>query len=305
MSKRSKQYHLSLEDDAHLERVARWKVTPFRVVLLAIVALLIMCGLGVTIVFTTPLKRMLPGYLKESQRSQSEDTYVRLDSLQAAYARNEAFMTNILNVLDTDRTPSDSLSVSRRTGDVTSDSLLPPSAREKKFMTQMQEREKFNISVLAPLAAESMLFYPVSTEGVPTAATRHARRASVVMARGAAVNAIADGTVLSVVRTPQGASVIMQHPKGFISRISGIANILVGEGEKVAGGQSIGSAGASYLSVELWHNGEALAPFDFISPHPSAAPSIIPTSMFPADNDTVAPKKPKDEPAKEDATKEA
>lgn len=292
MNRRRKEFHISLEDDAHLERVARWKVTPLRVALAALAVLVVMCGLGVLIVFTTPLKRMLPGYLKESQRTQSEDTYQRLDSLQEAYARNEAFMANIMNVLDTDRTPADSLSVSRQTASVTADSLLPPTSREKKFMHQMQEREKFNITVLAPLAAESMLFYPVSTEGIPTAATRHSPKASVAIARGAAVNAIADGTVLSLVRSPRGTSVIIQHPKGFISRISGIANPLVGEGEKITGGQAIASAASSTVDIELWHNGESLMPFDFISPHPSAAPSVTPSPIFPADNDTEVPKMP-------------
>lgn len=292
MNRRRKEFHISLEDDAHLERVARWKVTPLRVALAALAVLVVMCGLGVVIVFTTPLKRMLPGYLKESQRTQSEDTYQRLDSLQEAYARNEAFMANILTVLDTDRIPADSISVSRQTASVTADSLLPPTSREKKFMHQMQEREKFNITVLAPLAAESMLFYPVSTEGIPTAATRHSQRASVVLARGAAVNAIADGTVLSLVRTAHGTAILIQHPKGFISRISGIANPLVGEGEKIVGGQAIASAGTSNVGVELWHNGEPLVPFDFISPHPSASPSVTPSPMFPADNDTEIPKMP-------------
>lgn len=293
MSRRRKDYHITLEDDAHLARVARWRITPLRVALAAVAALVVMCGLGVVIVFTTPLKRMLPGYLKESQRTQSEDTYQRLDSLQEAYARNEAFMANIMNVLDTDRTPADSLSVSRQTATVTSDSLLPPTSREKKFMHQMQEREKFNITVLAPLAAESMLLYPVSTEGIPTAATRHSQRPSVVIARGAAVNAIADGTVLSLVRSPKGASILIQHSKGFISRISGVANPLVGEGEKIIGGQAIASAGSGNICVELWHNGEALVPFDFISPHPSASPTVNPSPMFPADNDTELPRMPK------------
>lgn len=289
--RRNKQYHISLEDDAHLERIARWKITPLRVAAACVCSLIIMCVLGVILVYITPLKRLLPGYLKESQRSASEETFMRLDSLEEAYEQNNAFMANIMNVLNTDRTPEDSLLVSRKTATVTTDSLLPPTAREKKFMHQMQEREKFNITVLAPLAAEGMLFYPISTEGVVSAATRHERRAIVILASGASVNAIADGTILSVSKSPRGVTVITQHPKGFISRISGLSTPLAGEGEKISGGQIIGSAppqgsGGSMVTLELWHNGEQLVPFDFISPHPSASPSMSPSPMFPAENDT-------------------
>lgn len=72
------------------------------------------------------------------------------------------------------------------------------------------------------------------------------------------VRAVAAGVVRMVEPMPQGGySVVTQHPKGWISIVSGLRDVSVRAGEPVAQGQSIGLAGrnldgAAVIALELW-----------------------------------------------------
>lgn len=238
------------------------------------VALLCALVIGFLFVLLTPAKQLIPGYYRPSEREASEVALLRIDSIRRAYERNDAYLSNILTLFDTDRAPlADSLSASGRINDLTPDSLLPVSAEESKFAHMMQQREKFNITVMAPLAAEGMLFYPVCESGVVTADSRESEKVRMALPDEAAVMALADGAVMAVYGSPfaGGYSVIMQHPNGFASRYSGLGTLFAGQGDLITGGQIIGlgpkegGSKPALLSIEIWHNGNPLLPYKYIS----------------------------------------
>jgi len=274
MKKLDKDYWLILDDEAHLERVARMRLTPMRVVIIAVCALIISCMLGFIITAATPLKYLLPGYLEESQRAAGEETMLRLDSLRTAYDRNTAYISNLRSILNDSRSPqADSLEMSLNSNRVVSDSLMGAGSRETDFVKQMREREKYNISILAPLSAEGILFYPPSEDGVISNDTRAQVRAHLLIPAGSTVSAVADGTVLSVSNSISGATIIIQHPKGFVSRLTGLQTPLIGEGDRIYGGQAIALSpapskikGRGEVYLEMWHNGNPLIPDEYITP---------------------------------------
>lgn len=270
MKRGKREYRVIIDDESRLERVASWRLTPWRIVAVSLLALLICCWLGVLLVAVTPLQRLLPGYLQESQRAATEEMLLRLDSLQAAYAQNEAFLNNMAAVFDTERIPTDSLATLRPVNALTADSLLGASRAETAFVSNMREREKYNIGIVAPLAAEAMMFYPVSDEGIVTNASRHSQVARIVVARGGVIGAIADGSVLDVGFSPsEGYTMVLQHPKGFVSRYSGLGSPLAGAGDFVNAGQALAlssdATAPPVISLQLWHNGDRLIPYDYIS----------------------------------------
>lgn len=138
----------------------------------------------------------------------------------------------------------------------------------------MQEREKFNI-VKASMAAEGMLFYPVSNEGIVTGASRNAYAAEIAMPVDASVMAMADGVVIATYFDPQskGYAIIMQHDNGFVSRYSALRTLMVKQSESVPGGKVIAlsplppAGKSSQIKVEIWHNGIHVKPYEFISSH--------------------------------------
>lgn len=282
--KSKRRYTVTLEDESRLEKVLQVSASPARYIIWTSVFAIIMMILGVLIVNLTPMRRLLPGYLKDSERVATEVQHMRLDSLQQVFLSNEAYLSNIINVLN----PTLSRDTSPVTDSVTKndpafspDSLLPTSIDERKFLAMMREREKYNISVIAPLAAESMMFSPVNEESVITEKSKGESKAEIILRRGSTVASIADGTVIAVsqsVREGGGAAVIIQHPKGFLSRINRLGRVLVEPGDKVTGGQIVAltsSGNARFnerISIEMWYNGDKLIPYDYLGDRNTVTP---------------------------------
>jgi murein DD-endopeptidase MepM/ murein hydrolase activator NlpD len=80
------------------------------------------------------------------------------------------------------------------------------------------------------------------------------------------VRAAGAGVVRIVESLPQGGyAVVIQHPLGWSSIISGMREVSVRPGEPVAQGQSVGLAGrnldgAAVISLELWRNRKPVEP---------------------------------------------
>lgn len=240
--------------------------------------------IGAIIVGFTPVKHLLPGYLKDSERAATEEHHMRLDSLQQIYETNAAYISNIMSVLNPSVTSSDTATVSEVSQiDVpfSVDSILPTSNEEKKFLSMMRERDKYNISVIAPLAAESMMFSPVNEESVITDKTKNSVKAEVILSKRAPVAAIADGRVIAIsqsVRDGGGTAVVIQHAKGFLSRCNRLGTVLIEPGDLVTGGQIIAltASGNSrkneIITIEMWHNGNQLIPYDYLGDKNAATP---------------------------------
>lgn len=236
--------------------------------------------LGAFIAFLTPFRQLFPGFMKESERAATEVQIMRLDSLRMAYDMNTAYIENIQNILNPKFVEeSDSLASYKLIEPLSSDSLLPTSAEEIKFVTMMRERDRYNVSIVAPLAAQSMMFSPVNDESVVSIASRRSNKAEIIMAPNMSVSSIAEGTVISVSQSLRdgGAVIIIQHPKGFLSRISRLGTVLVEPGDNVYGGQVIALANrdnakrGEIINLELWHNGSSLIPYDFIGDRASVS----------------------------------
>lgn len=281
-----RRYSIIIEDESRLENVVRLTMSPAKLCLMiaGIVVFLMIAG-TLTVAFT-PARALLPGYLKDSERAATEEQHLRLDSLLEVYDNNQAYIANFMEVINTDRDVDrrqveENDSVSGNTTIFSADSLLPTSLVERKFLSVMMEREKYNISVIAPLAAESMMFTPVNESSVVTQASQESTKADVILAKGSTVAAIADGKVIAVsqsVREGGGSAVIIQHPKGFLSRLSRLGNVLIEPGDNVTGGQVIAltSRGNSrmneHITIEIWHNGTPLIPYDYLGDKDTETP---------------------------------
>ena len=215
--KRLARYSLSLSDDSRLRRLAEvrmplWQWIAACVVLTAFV--FFMAGL---LLAFTPMRRLMPGYMEEATRNLTVENMMRLDSLQSAYEKDRAYVENILTVFDTDREPTDSASLVVNPKPMTADSVMARTPEEEKFIKMMEQREKYNISILAPLAAEGMMFNPLSDECTIAESSRKKNAAEVVVASESPLSAIADGVVIDAYYSPSdgGNVVVMQHGKGL------------------------------------------------------------------------------------------
>lgn len=239
-------YRLDFIHENTFNRVWSVRMTTWRVVLVAAAVAAGVAAIVWCVMAYTPMRRLLPGALKYDLRAQYIEVALKLDSLEQAARANDAYIANLVNLMrgEAPEAPASAVEVP----EARIDSLLAASEAEKAFVRRYEDEERFNLSVLAPIAAEGMVFTsPLPVQGIAAAAYR--------------------GTVVSVAVGTDGLSTVtVQHPNDFISVYSGLREVYVDKGRKVAGGQRLGSApGRERPGFELWHGGSQLNPEDYIS----------------------------------------
>lgn len=268
-----RKYEVRVEDTSRLVSVMAFRLPVWQWIIAVVSLITVFIALSLMIVCFTPARQLVSGYMKETQRASTIDNLMRLDSLREAYEENMLYMNNLFTVLDTDRIPGDSVGMIVNEHKLSPDSLLPTSPIEQNFVKKIQEREKYNISVLAPLAAEGMIFAPVAENAYVSDANQGTQKVIITIPNESHVSAVSDGIVVDSRFSPQdkGYSIIIQHDKGFLSRYSGIGRLFVHAGERVSSGEAVGisavgdARGNGRIALEMWHNGEPLFPWEFLS----------------------------------------
>lgn len=136
--KRRHRYSIKIYDEAHLVDRGSITITWPRVVICCLIVVAVFVGIGIGIVWFTPLKGNLPGYLQTEQRAKTEDAYLKVDSLQHIYKVHQAYLDNLIKLLDEDRNPDVADTVARALP-LLPDSIMVSSEVEKEFMKKMEE----------------------------------------------------------------------------------------------------------------------------------------------------------------------
>ncbi len=246
-----RRYRIEIINENTLSRLFSLKLSRAQFTLASIASVAAIASLVVMIFMFTPMKSLLPGQLKGDLRGQYLETALRIDSLERITREQSAYVTNITNILAGNVDTTAISDTNSQLSDLTADSLILPSDDERRFVQQFEEAERFNLSVLSPIAAEGMIFEApaASDEGVGE------------------ISAVYRGTVISIASEFNGTlTITIQHPNDFISVYGNLSQTYVSKGAKVAIGQRIGRAIDSRpLSFELWHSGSALNPELYIS----------------------------------------
>lgn len=255
-------YRLDFIKENTFNRVWSVRMTRARVFLVSAAIIAGGAALLWVIIAYTPVRQLLPGALKGDLRAQYIETAVKLDSLEQAAARNAAYIENISSLMRGEVTRPDTATASVVAVD---DSLLAASESERDFVRSYEAQERFNLSVLAPIAAEGMVF----SSPVPTtaqASSMQSKGMRVTGPKGSPLSAIYRGTVISVNTSADGtSSVTVQHPNDFVSIYSSLDDIFVDRGQRVEPGQRLGHIGTMPANFELWHKGSPLDPGDYIN----------------------------------------
>lgn len=264
-------YRITVEDESHLRTVMDRRV-PVGYLLAACAVGVLLLGMFVAMLAGWhPLGRTMTQTESEALRVASQTSALRLDSLSAVLARDRAWIENFQRVADTRREATDSARYASAVtaGDYNPDSLADASREERRFVSSLEERERFNISVLAPLDADGMTFALPASGATPTAASRAAKETELLMPADVPVQAIADGTVVAMFQRPgQGHTIVVQHGRGFVSSMSHTGAPLVSVGDAVNAGQPLAFAPAAdarhvrRIFIRMWHNGTALVPME-------------------------------------------
>lgn len=262
-----RRYRLDFISENTFNRVWTIRMGRARVILVSAGCIAALAAMVYVILAYTPLRRLMPGALDSDLRSRYVATALRVDSLERVVSAERTYVENLVAIISGQETDStDYTAVDMPVTAAPGDTLPAAGEAERAFVRAYDEENRFNLSVLAPIAAEGMVFgSPLSTavHAIPVAGGG----VSVNPRRAVPVAATYRGTVTGVYHNPDGTStIVVQHPNDFVSVYGGVGDVFVERGQRVSPGQRLAHTSTRVpLVFELWHNGTALDPREYMA----------------------------------------
>lgn len=260
-----KRYRLDFIKENTFNRLWSIRMTRSRVWLFSI-AFFAGVGALIYVIFAfTPMRRLLPMKMEKATRAGYLEASMRLDSLERAVEISRQYVDKVNAILDGEPVSD---SISAPTFFSPDSSLMAAREAEKRFVKEYEDERRFNLSVLAPIAAGGMDFAsPVGALAMHTRSVDEGKAVEISTGRATPAASIYKGTVVALTRDSEGlATIVVQHPGGFISVYGGLREVFVERGQTVERAQRLGHAAppGGNVRFELWHNGSALNPEEYI-----------------------------------------
>lgn len=275
-----KTYRLVILNDATFEERWALRLTPMNIFIwLGSATLLIITGTVLLIAYT-PLREFIPGYPDGRERQALIDTYQEMDSLEQRLAANDAYVQRIQKILN-GQTIADTLPQDVKETD--KNVQFEESEVEKDFKEQMEEKEKYAVSVnssentaSAPVNNPGLdVFFFVPAKGEISRSFSLAKNHPGVDISAVAndpVHAALDGTVIFSGWTVDGGHELhIQHSHDLVTIYKHNSILLKKSGDRIRPGDVIAFVGNTgrlsegmHLHFEIWHNGVPVDPEKYI-----------------------------------------
>lgn len=271
-----RKYRLTIHNENKLENVLGFYISPLWVILSLFFSFMLVAGVLYLIVVFTPVGNLLPGHLSDGAKEKLIGNNLRIDSLRREVEKQDRYIANIKAIINGEITP-DSINSPLP---ISSDSIsVDISVPEEEFTKEWEEREKHNLTSMAANIAEVRglnLFRPTRGEIINSfdIAKKH-YGVDIVEVPGESILAIHDGVVvMSDYTANDGFTIVIQHKENMISIYRNCYRLLKSVGDKVVGGEVIGTLSngtgekdenKAFLHLELWHRGKPLDPNTYIA----------------------------------------
>jgi len=269
-------YRLVVMNDDTFEEKFSLRLTPLGLVILISAVSIFMTVLVISIVAFTPLRQYIPGYGSDvNMKNKLIALTAKTDSIENELEKKSIFLENIQHVLR---------------GDITVDSLLnkpdsslrytklnfKPSAEDSALRNQMEQQDQYSLSDEKGnknAIASFFFFTPVKGE-VTNSFNQGAEHFGVDIAapENEAIKAALEGTIIFTGWSAETGYVIqIQHSNNLISVYKHNSKLMKKMGQYVKAGEVIAIIGNSgeqttgtHLHFELWHNGNAIDPQEYM-----------------------------------------
>ncbi len=259
--KLSDYYRIIVIDVEDLKEVGNYQLSMAQIYSYIITFIILFSFLLVSLIAFTPLKRLMPGYGDIEENSKFIELRKRLGSLEEELETQVVYTQGLQNMLaggSIDKIPSSETSLnnqSEETAKVLSDSDL-----QESKITQSLNRQYFVPPVSGVISARF-------DRGINHLGT------DILAPKDTPVKSISSGVVIgSDFTLDNGNTLSIQHSNNVISVYKHNSALLKKSGEKVQAGEAIAIIGNTgeltdgpHLHFELWYNGTAVNPENFIN----------------------------------------
>jgi len=271
-------YRLIIYNDNTFEEVGYIRLKGFN--LLWIIGLLgfVLVALTFILIAYTSVKELIPGYPDSRLKKEIVMNALRLDSLEHELKIRDIYFQNIANVLSGKDTfnYNDTIQKTFKAKNISFTRSVSDSLLRKQI-----EEEQFNVSIYKEVSSNnsnvkmSQMHFFTPLKGVITNTFNPEGGhygVDIVSGPNEVIKSVADGTVIFANWTLETGYVIqIQHENNIISVYKHNAELLKQVGSRVVAGEPIAIVGnsgeittGSHLHFELWYNGRAVNPQDYI-----------------------------------------
>jgi murein DD-endopeptidase MepM/ murein hydrolase activator NlpD len=273
--KNSRNYRLSLIDAVSHERL--WSVRFTKPIFIGALVSGIVVAMVVffLLVAYTPMRTFIPGYPSAQTRRQAVQNAQKIDSLEMRLLQWQLYSENLRRIVAGEAPIRlDSVMLGRENSrDITDAQYY--AIRDSLLRADVLTQEQFNVDE-APkknLPMEALSFFPpvkgVVSEGFER--TLHPY-IDITAPAGSMVTSVLDGTVVHTAWDPEdGYLIVIQHDGDILSLYKHNQKLLHRQGDVVKAGTPIGLVAESesltkgnHLHFELWYEGQAMDPTQFI-----------------------------------------
>ena len=268
-------YRFVILNEETFEERFSYKLNRLNVFLAVSISAILLIAATFLVISRTPLKEYIPGYDSSELRRQAIRNNDKLDSLLQTIQRNQRYISSVNKVLRGDLDLQE-LETQRQYDSLQIDTSLvdfPTSTADSLLRADVAKDDKYNVLESANQTIPFVLFPPVTgtiSQGYDPGGEHYA--VDVVVPRSTPIKAAAEGNVIFAGWTTEtGYVIIIDHPYNIITVYKHNASLNVRQGDAVVPGQVIAIVGNTgtmttgpHLHFELWSNGYALNPTEFI-----------------------------------------
>lgn len=276
LSRIKHRYRIVIMNDDTFEENFSLRLSPLGFFTLIGSITIVMTILVTSLIAFTPLREYIPGYADVGMRRELVKLAVKSDSLEQLVSMQNAFIENIGGVLNGKNTNDSTQNKPNKSNEYEKLNLAA-SKKEQELRKKFEEQDKYSLAygVESNKSGISNFFFFTPIKGMITASFKSAEQhygIDIVGPENEAIKSTLDGTVIFTGWTTEtGYTITVQHSNNLISVYKHNSALLKKTGDYVKAGEPIAIIGNSgeqtsgpHLHFELWYNGTAINPQEYM-----------------------------------------
>ena len=280
----NQKYDFLMSHDESGRPMLSFKLNLLNLILVAVGIALLLIIVTAYIIAFTPLREYIPGYTDVNLNREVYQLNLRADSLMAEMNKTDVYFQNIKRIVEGYDFSADSTGITSiyepLPKSATDTITLHKSQQDSLLRAEYEAQNQFNLfgdesmSPTRPSLSVKNFFVPLNGKVIQDFDPQNGHFGMDITSEGdQIINATLDGTVVfSLWSLTDGYCIGIQHEDSYFSTYKHNATLLKKEGDYVKAGEAIAVLGESGESVEekhihfeLWHNGIAVNPNDYMT----------------------------------------
>ena len=271
-------YRLVILNESTFKESFSYRLSPLNVLTLIAAVSIFMVGTVIILMAFTPLREYIPGYTDVQLRKNLTEQIMITDSLERRISQNQHYLQTIQIILqggNPDSLVQEDIPVPSSPAEI----HLKKKSKEDSLLREFVEREdSYSLDIKHATTEPSLknLYFFPPLQGPMTNgfnAKENHYGVDIVAPQDEAIKAALDGTVVFTGWTIETGYVIqIQHSNSILTVYKHNSVLLKEVGDRVAAGEPIAIVGNSgelssgpHLHFEIWQNGTALNPEEYMS----------------------------------------